>query len=805
MAEGYSDWGNHYGNQYMRGHVVAWCEYTDDDHYKIIVTGNTECYDSGAGWGMQSQVGYDARNSGIPGTSANAGGGTFSFNWCREYHTFESIEAGKEYGHFTDYHREEFGPFQCDGGEHWVTVWYKCWATGSWGGGQRDAFASLQVPRNRQHTPHRPKNFKAVRSSDAVQKLSWTGDYTGYEGHYTWAYVHVERRDGDGSWREVAKLSWSAINWSDTSTVTGWKYGYRLRASNWDGAFSAYTNEITLYTTPNGISRLDIEKTAAHTVLLTGTKLWGWRTGVNLQIRVNGGDWSDKALEQVTSGSWRDSDAPAGTVEYRIRAFQTQGGSENPTRVLYGPWTASGSVTTVCPPNAPAVTASTPVVYPGESTVAWVPAHPDGSLQTDAQVEVTGSDGKATTYDAGASASLSVAMPYGESKVRVRTKGLDEGWGAWSAYSKVVAAMRPAIGINKPERSYDGSNPQKRVPIAFEWYVRDSTGFTSQVFTILKEDGSELYRASLDPSTNALSLNADVGFENKSRYTLRIDITGGSGLSSSAERSIYTDWAQPVPPDPTVSFTEGLAAVITVETGIDDAQYYLNDTALVGPMTASTDAITLLGDVSVEGTALVLDGVLNIKSYDLARVDPDGARTSLGTDLPLGYRVVDALPPLNVPYDYEVTAKTSLGTVSRVTETVTCDSGGMEAFNFGAAAGQVVLLGLDADASESIELTGQSYSFALGADTELIPTFYPDGELDSSRSLSYKVHTREEYESLRRLVRDRNFSHFWYRDYWGHRMYAHGKWGLSYTAKSYSLWEVSVSPEEVCWREPIHG
>lgn len=798
MAEAYSDWG-WYNGQGMRAHVVAWCEYTDDDHFKIIVTGNTQC-SCGTGWGMQSQVGYDARYSGISGTYSGAGAGSLSWNWCREYHTFESQESG-----WADYHREEFGPFPCDGGEHWVTVWYKCWATGSWGGGQRDAFASLQVPRNRQHTPHRPKNFTVARSSDTVQRLAWTGDYTGYEGHYTWAYVHVERRDGDGSWHEVTRLGWGATNWSDTSTISGWKYGYRLRASNWDGAFSAYTNEISVYTTPNGIGGLSIEKTADHTVVLTGTNLWGWRTGVNAQIRVNGADWADKELEQLAPGSWRDGSAPAGTVEYRIRAYVAQGGSSNPARLLYGPWTASDSVTTVCPPNAPAVTVDTPVIYPSKSSVAWVPNHPDGSSQADAQVEVTDGNGKVTVYDAGTATALQLTMPYGESKVRVRTKGLDDDWGAWSASSKVVAAMPPAIGITKPERPYDGSNPQKRVPIAFEWYVLDSTGITSQVFAILKEDGSELYRASLGGSANSLSLTADLGFENKSRYTLRLEVTGGSGLNSSAERSIYTDWAQPVPPDPTVSFTEDLAATVTVEAGIDDSQYCFEDTSLVGPMTEADGVVTMLGDVTVEDTALVLEGVLNIESFDIARVDPDGARTSLGTDLPLGYRVVDQLPPLNVDYDYEVTAKTSLGTVCKVVKTVLCDSKGMEAFNFGAAANEVVLLGLDADASESIELTGQSFNFALGADTELMPTFYPDGELDSLRSLSYKVHTRQEYESLRRLVRSRNFSHFWYRDYWGHRMYAHGKWGLSYSAKSYGLWEVSVSPEEVCWREPIHG
>lgn len=809
MAEGYSDWGNHYGNQYMRGHVVAWCEYTDDDHYKIIVTGNTECYDSGAGWGMQSQVGYDARNSGIPGTTANAGGGTFSSNWCREHHTFESIEAGKEYGHFTDYHREEFGPFQCDSNVHNVTVWYKCWATGSWSGGQRDAFATLEVPRYRQHTPRPPKNFIVDRASDNSQKLSWTGDYTGFEGHYTWAYVHVERKDGNGSWKQIARLPWNATNYADNTTDVGGKYSYRLRASNWDSAYSSYTSDITVYTSPARLTSLAIEKSGTSTIRLTGSGLWAWRDGVNAQVKRDGGDWVDVEVAETSVGVWQDDAAPAGSIKYRIRAWVAKGGSSNPIGLLYGDWCESDEVTTICAPNAPSVTTNptSPVTFGAALKVVWTPDHPDGTEQSSAVVSVEAPDGTTTlTTVTGAATGFDYTPTVrGTYKFKVKTKGLAADYGAWSTPCVVVVANAPAVHFTYPSLPYDGTNAQERLPIYAEWQVTDETGITSQTIEVIDSANSVIYTKSLGADARSCSLDTEVGFSNKSLYAIRITVRGGSGLVGSADTTIYTDWAQPVPPDITVTFDDDLAATIVVEAKYDEAGYNVADAALTGPVSAGAAEIELGGDATVSDGVLKLRGMIEVDTYDVVRVEPDGNRTTLGTKLKLGYRIVDALPPLNVPYQYEVTVNTRLGTSAMHSVTVSCDSHGMEAFNFGAAAQTVVKLGLNADSKEDVENTGETYYFATGQDTPSLPTFYQDGTFDSTRSLSYVVHSREEYETIRRLARNRKLGNFWYRDFWGHRMYAHGKWQFGYAAQNYSLWDISVSPEEVMWREPLNG
>ncbi len=806
MAEAFSNWGNHYGSQNLRAHVVAWTEYTDDDHYKIVVTGNTQCNNVSENWHMQSQVGYDARSSGIPGTSSGAGSQSSSWAWCTEGHTFETPFAGSGDYVYADYHREDFGPFACDAAEHNVSVWYKCWAAGSWAGGQRDAFVTLTAPRYRQRTPRSPKNFTAARASDNSQKLAWTGDYTGWEGHYTWAYVHVERKDGDGSFRQVARVDWNVTNWTDNTTIPGWKYTYRLRASNWDGAFSDYTDEITLFTTPNGLGGLAIEKTDVSVVRLTGSVLWGWRSGVYAQCQVGGGEWADVSVTETAHGVWVDPSAPAGTVRYRIAAYVKQGGSTDPTSLLRGPWTATDEVSTVCVPNAPAVTCAPAAVMacPGTLEVSWAPDHPDGSAQTEYQVMVSG-DQEAVYAGSGADTSRFIPLDTeGTYSVRVRTKGLVEEFGPWSPATTIKCLPAPSVRFTSPATPYDGTNPQRRLPIRLVWESFDKSGIAMQSLAVSSSSGI-VWSKALGASDRSIDLGAEIGFSNGSDYTVLLTVTGGSGLTETAVTTVHTDWAQPVPPEATISYGDDLSASVSVEAAIDDTVYYLDSTALRGPMAEEGPSISLLGAVSVEGGALTLDGVLGIESYDLVRVDAEGGRTRLGAGLALGYRVVDALPPLNVDFVYEVTVRTALGTVASKEFAAYLDSKGMEAFNFGAAAQSVVKLGLNAENKENVESTGESYYFALGADTPALPTFYPDGALDSGRSLSYVVHTRDEYEFIRRLARSRDMSHFWYRDFWGHRMYAHGKWSFGYSAQGYSLWDVSVSPEEVVWKEPING
>lgn len=810
---GYSAWGWDGANG-MRGECVASIDYIDDDTFQITVTGHTQCSGScRSGITMGSQVGYDMRYSDIPGASASAGANSRWWNWCLEQHLFSSVTNG-----WADYHKEVWGPFPCTTNETTFAVWYKCWnEDGGWNGGERQAIFQMPALRYRQHTPKPPTGFAVSRVSDSSQKLSWGRNCTNMAGHYSWMYLHVERRQNNGSWVQIARLSWDALNYTDNTTKTGQKYDYRVRASNLNGEYSSYTSVVTAYTTPNALGSLAIAKLSDKVVQLTGGTLWCYRNGYNAQRSLNGGSWADVSMSETSTGVWRDSAVPAAnTVKYRIRAWVKQGGSVNAGNYLYGAWKESASITTTRAPNAPSVTIDRDLyIESWTANVAWAINHPDGTAQTAAQVEFSQNGTVKLTKDvsgAGKSCNQSLSgWADGTYAVRVRTKGLSADWGAWSGYVSFRVATRPSVSITTPALDYDGTNAYRKLPIAIGWDAYAKDGITRYVVAVSDSSGNEVFSKAIAvsgaPTEHEASydLNAQTGLSNNQTYTVSVTVKGGSELTQVATRTVRTDWAQPVPPALTVTFDDDLAGTVVVEAGIDDADYYVEDTALRGPMDEEGSVVSMLGAVTVEGTALVLDGVLNIESYDLVRVDPEGGREQIGSSVPLGYRLVDPLPPLNVDFDYEVTAYTSLGTASRKAFPAYCDSEGMEAFNFGAAAQHVVKLGLNASDTESVENTGESYYFAMGPDTPMLPTFYPDGTLASSRSLSYVLHTQAEYESLRRYVRNRDLAHFWYRDFWGHRMYAYGQWQLGYAAQNYSLWDVSVSPTEVVWRSPING
>lgn len=797
MAENFSDWGWS-GNSGMRGHVVAWTEYTDNSHFNIIVTGNTQCSEyCESYWDMQSQVGYDARYSGMPGTSSGAGQHTASWDWCTEGHYYESVTNG-----WADYHKETFGPFQCDASTHNLTVWYKTWAAGSWGGGERDAFATLATPVYKQHTPNAPKNFEVTRSSDTTQKLTWEGNYTDYAGLYAWDCVYVERSVDGGSFSQIAKLSWSATNWSDNSTARGHKYTYRMRAENsGDGStkkYSAYTSEISVFTAPSVLSALKATKSGEAEVTLAATGVWSWRDSVQVQVKQNGGDWADVSAETVDTSTWRDAAAPAGTLVYRIRAGVKQGGSARADTVLYGDWTSSNEIVTICPPKAPSVSAPSVVAIGDTLTVTWKKSHPDGTAQTSAQAvlydltgatletqTITGTLSKAEFDTSGLSIDLY--------RVRVRTKGLDDDWGAWSSYKPVAVSAYPTVTIDSPAIDYDGTNAQGKLPIQLAWTAACDDGISYQTVEVFDADGTQLWAQRLTSMPRSLELGAAVGFVNESGYSIRLTVYGGGGLAVSASRALYTEWYLPAEPKVDIQYSENLAALIRVVSSED-------------PDTDSSDADTAATDAAA---AAVSDDAetetLDIVDYDIVRVGTDGERLVIGEHLPLGYQVTDTLPPLNTEFSYEVTARSSLDTVCVKSFATICDSDGMEAFNFGAAAQECVLLGLNANSSANAEMSGETYNFALGALAPMLPTFYPDGTMSASKSLSYVVHDREKYEKVRTIARTPAYACFWYRDYWGHRMYCHGQWSTGYDAQSYSLWDVSVSPEEVVWREPING
>lgn len=402
------------------------------------------------------------------------------------------------------------------------------------------ASGSAAIPARQYLKPNPPKSFAASRVSDTQMKLTWQGDYTGMDGDRPWAGIYVDRRTDDGGWQSIANLGWDAINYTDNSTSANHKYEYRLCAYG-PGGNSDHVEAAALYTTPAAPASVAVSRVSGTSVRVSAdVSTAPYAQSFEIQSNLNAGGW--EAVDEVEMFPITD-DAGGGTAVYRVRSVI---GS------LRSAWTESDPVTTIVPPLEPSVTVSggASVVPTGTSlVVTWVPNHPDGSAQTSAQVEskfgnlasaVADVDGNATSLK------LATFTTAGVLRVRVRTKGADPDWGAWSGWVSVTVAVPPSVHFSVP--LVDGA-AVGALPLTVEWDVTDSTGVASQSIVLLDSSGRTLYSAEPGPGVRELVLgDSTYRLSNATEYSLRITVRGGSSLTATAERSFRTSFAEPARP-----------------------------------------------------------------------------------------------------------------------------------------------------------------------------------------------------------------------------------------------------------------
>lgn len=499
------------------------------------------------------------------------------------------------------------------------------------------ASGSASIPARQYLEPNPPSGFKASRVSDAQMSLTWQGNYTGMDGDRPWTGIYVDRRTDDGDWQNIANLSWSAVNYTDNSTGANHKYEYRLCAYG-PGGNSDHVSAPALYTTPAAPASVSVSRVSGTSVRVSAdVSTAPYAESYEVQSNLNSAGW--EAVDVVEIFPITD-DAGGGAAVYRVRSVI---GS------LRSAWTESDPVTTIVPPLAPSVTVAggASVVPTGtDLVVTWVPNHPDGSAQTQAQVEYTvgtGSaqtatvQGAATSYQLPASATSSAATV----KVRVRTHGADPDWGAWGAWVSVTVAVPPSVHFSVPP--VDGA-AVGALPLTVEWNVTDSTGVASQSIALLDASGRTLYSAEPGPKVRELVLgDSTYRLSNATDYSLRITVRGGSSLTATAERSFRTSFAEPARPtaqaatDPSdmsvaVSVQAGAASSASGEvievpatpgTLVPGLTVYGNtrQNLWANPDTKTIRGITLTanadGSVTVSGTATATTNLHSGKMYSL--------------------------------------------------------------------------------------------------------------------------------------------------------------------------------------------
>lgn len=431
--------------------------------------------------------------------------------------------------------------------------------TGGYGNGTSNASVGVTVPAITYSAPNAPSNCSASRNSDTQATVTWSNGSTATTQPRT--AVLVERQTDSGSWVHVASLSASATNYTDNDISSDHRYAYRVRSQG-NGGTSGYSTSGYIYTTPAAPSSVTAAKESTSSVTLSAEGLPAWAEGYEIERTADGGGSWDSA---GTAGTfpWTDASAPAGTIRYRVRSYRGD---------LYSAYVESNSITTITPPLAPTVQALPSVVATGSAlTVQWTPNHPDGSAQEQAQIEYTVGSGPAQTATVQGSATsyrlpASATSSAGTVSVRVRTHGLDDEWGAWSAAQTVRVAVPPSASITVPP--IDGARVGS-LPLTVEWDASDATGISSQSIALLDSAGRTLYSASLGASERELVLDESTYLlDNATSYMLRLTVRGGSSLTTTVARSFSTSFAEPARPDAGLSVDPSdLSAAVTVYAG----------------------------------------------------------------------------------------------------------------------------------------------------------------------------------------------------------------------------------------------
>lgn len=614
--------------------------------------------------------------------------------------------------------------------------------------------------------PNAPSNLTLDSSTDTQQRLSVTLPEN--SGRKVYSKINFYRHTDDGATEQLYHDK-VISNYTDPTTTAGHKYTYDCRVQNGDNGslLSNMSNVVTVFTSPNALGMLELTKTADNKAQLNGHDAPLWKDGYEFQVtKDNGKTWENATVDET----WLDSDAPAGTIRYRVRAYKN-----NPWNgagdTIYSPWTESNSITTICPPNAPTIN-GLKTVYAADMNeganiaFTWTPNHPDGSPQSAAQIEFNSSLGTLPTVDITDSTnSYSLNHGVGTLSVRVRTKGLDANWGEWSEWKTVRIAYAASAWFTAPATN---ETEVGILPYTVTWSASDSTGVSYQKIELL--DSSVGVIASIEPSTSTRSWDLS-GYSmliNNSSYTLNGYIRNGAGLTTEFTRTFTTNWLSPAAPSVVVEYTDDLCAIIHV----------------TNPVTHPDTAMP--------------------KTYDIARKDPDGTLTILGTGNVIGMSVIDRLPPLNTEYDYVMTAHAESGTYITFSVNALCSSNGDEAFNFGDAAETCLRVGFDANASRSKKVSGNTFHFALGKGASPLPTFYSNDDIDIDGTHSYKLHSRELYDRAERITDKPENAVCWFRSAFGRvaRVYV-SSWNFGYAADNYMLWNMGANMTECVWEEPL--
>lgn len=569
----------------------------------------------------------DIDGLGTNATSSNyslAGGVTSAYNWdnynCTstlkwwENGVGHDITSGSgSYEGYTDMQLASYSPFSVPRTNVTRYITFECYTTCP--GGNGSATYQVEVP----HLPGAPTSLSATRISDNRIDLTWTNPSSTYGGFYLQVSI-----DG-GAW----STAWSVENvmptsYSYTAASAGHSYKFRAYTGYWY-AYSSYSNETaTISMTPTAPQSIAVAAVSGTTVEVTLTNPSPVATKVQYQVSTDGGSTWGATQESANLTTFQTT--VTGTGKIRVRNYNSTGTSS---------WLVSSTITTITPPAAPTLTAPAGSIIDlalGSVDFEWVFNSLDGSAQTAYEFSLS-KNGGAATVTSGTTAkkvtqSLSSFAAGDTITIKVRTKGADANWGAWSSTKTYNVYSAPTLSITSPSATVTG------MPISLAATYSDMAGFSCVYAHVsLTQGGRVLFDEDATISGSSITASLDVSEflpNNGESYTVVLEVRSSSSLQASANATFLVD------------FTEPVDGSLSVE----------ND-----PDTGYASLLATYDNTGADEPAV---------SISVARVNPDGSLTPLITDGASGAGVLDRYAPLNKTYQYAVTTKAASQAVKTV-------------------------------------------------------------------------------------------------------------------------------------------
>ena len=690
-----------------------------------------------------------------------------------------------------------------------------CSASIAWNGfhpGTSNASCSVPVGGINYKAPNPPKNVAWSRVDDTKVNCTWQANYDN-GALKPWKQIITDWRSSTGganwgAWSNKATLNWDATNYSYTGLKANSRYQFSLYARNQAGD-SSHVDSQVIYTTPAAPKSVTAVKTGDRTVQVTADATNTYTWSIDFERQVNGGDWETISTGSVgTKITFTDTNAPGGTLRYRARCWRFIYGDGGDG--LFGAYTTSNEVTTITPPLAPTVSCDQGAVAPTNTALVfrWTPNHPDGTAQTSAEVEVTRQDGSVGTATI-TGATTSYTRPasnqtVGTVKFRVRTKGLDADWGAWSSYVEVRIADPPSVVINGP------SSPVTAMPFTIAWSIADVTGVSMQTVEILR-GGSVVW--SRQPGTGVRELeitSTDFLPSNGDQLQIRVSVRGGSTLTATASILVDVEYTPPASPTVNIQYDANLNGIIQLtfnrtEPGTITQEYWTRSEGEPdnSPSVPANFYTVSLGEPDNSPSVLVplSEGEWRPETMyaTVYRVNPDGSQTLIADNLGDGQQCIDPLPPLNVGFAYQVTAHADSGATQNVTVQTVCESG-FAALNYGSDAGSSLLLGYDLSVDHRVSHSTSEFWFASGDSS--LPVSYSTSQLNREISAD-SIFEWDGDLYLRLLGFADEWSYAWYREPSGRTCRVKLDMDVSVDTTERKDIHCALSMIELAWEDPI--